>query len=185
MKVIIPKPRRHFTSNLSDVYLQYKYKKPFPTEDAPKLLEYLDDKIQWLFNNTINKLPEKEPTIRIDRWDTWSMDSSLNIIIIPMLKQLKETKHGAPFVDNKYVPEELHIPEGFDFSNGDTDENFFKRWDYVLDHMIEAFEMLEIDIIDYAYDDEGNLHKERFEEYQSKTQEGLHLFATFYQSLWD
>ncbi len=35
------------------------------------------------------------------------MDYTLSHIVVPMLKQLKETKHGAPFVDDEDVPEEL------------------------------------------------------------------------------
>ena len=42
--------------------------------------------------------------VRIDRYDTWSMDHTLADIILPMLKQLDATKHGAPHVDDEDVP---------------------------------------------------------------------------------
>jgi hypothetical protein len=45
--------------------------------------------------------------IKIDKWDTWSMDHTLSPIILPMLKQLKEVKHGAPNVEDEDVPEHL------------------------------------------------------------------------------
>jgi hypothetical protein len=45
--------------------------------------------------------------VKIDRWDTWSMDSTLAQIVLPMLRQLQDTKHGAPFVDDDDVPEHL------------------------------------------------------------------------------
>jgi hypothetical protein len=45
--------------------------------------------------------------VKIDRWDTWSMDHTLAEIILPMLKQLNETKHGAPHTDDEDVPEYL------------------------------------------------------------------------------
>ena len=32
--------------------------------------------------------------VKIDRWDTWSMDHTLGMIALPMLKQLKETKQA-------------------------------------------------------------------------------------------
>lgn len=88
--------------------------------------------------------------IVIHKWDTWSMDHTLAYIIVPMLKQLKETKHGAPAVEFKDVPQELLPPDVEAFNklyaqNGETDENFFKRWDYVLDEMIWAFEQKLID----------------------------------------
>jgi hypothetical protein len=58
-----------------------------------------------------------------------------------MLKQLKGTKHGAPFVDDEDVPEELKSTSAPPKQNEyDTDDNHFKRWDYVLDEMIFAFE---------------------------------------------
>jgi hypothetical protein len=79
--------------------------------------------------------------VKIDRWDTWSMDSTLGYIILPMLKQLKKDKHGAPFVDDEDVPEELKSTSAPPKENEyDTDANHFKRWDWVMDEMIFAFE---------------------------------------------
>jgi len=79
--------------------------------------------------------------VKIDKWDTWNMDHTLSNIILPMLKQLKETKHGSPFVDDEDVPTELKswacLPKENEW---DTDANHFKRWEYVLDEMIFAFE---------------------------------------------
>ena len=79
--------------------------------------------------------------VKIDYWDTWSMDHTLGYIILPMLKQLKKDKHGAPFVDDEDVPEELKStsapPKESEY---DIDANHFKRWDWVLDEMIFAFE---------------------------------------------
>ena len=49
----------------------------------------------------------KAETIDIHNYDTWNMDITLAYIIVPMLKQLKEVKHGAPFVDNEDVSDEL------------------------------------------------------------------------------
>ena len=47
---------------------------------------------------------ERDKDIVIHPYDTWSMDHTLALIIVPMLKQLKETKHGAPNVDASDVP---------------------------------------------------------------------------------
>lgn len=93
--------------------------------------------IQWVWD----KIDRKIDYVKIDRWDTWSMDSTLSHIILPMLKQLKATKHGSPFVDDEDVPEELKSTSAPPKENEwDTDDNHFKRWDYVLDEMIFAFE---------------------------------------------
>jgi hypothetical protein len=92
--------------------------------------------------------------IKIDRWDTWNMDSTLSPIILPMLKQLREDKHGSGVVDIEDVPDHLRCnttedydeQKCFDFyhehevKEGDCD--IHARWDWVLDEMIWAFEQI-------------------------------------------
>ena len=79
--------------------------------------------------------------VRIDKYDTWNMDSTLAHIILPMLKQLQATKHGGPSVDDDDVPEELKSTSAPAKENEwDTDEHWFKRWDWVIGEMIFAFE---------------------------------------------
>ena len=140
--------------------------------------------------------------VKIDRWDTWSMDYSLSFIVVPMLKQLKETKHGAPFVDDEDVPEELKStsapPKESDW---DTDENHFKRWDWALNEMIWSFEQnldtnSEEKFFDHAEWDEKekdfgkNLHKIKIDQvglkvHQDRKANGFRLFGKYYQGLWD
>jgi hypothetical protein len=79
--------------------------------------------------------------VRIDKWDTWGMDHTLAQIILPMLKQLKASKHGAPNTDDTDVPKHLWSTNAEPKENEhDTDSNHFLRWDYILDEMIFAFE---------------------------------------------
>lgn len=86
---------------------------------------------------------ERQVDIHIDNYDTWSMDHTLAMIILPMLRQLKETKHGAPGVDDSDVPDELKSTSAPPKENDwDTDDNHFKRWDWALDEMIWAFEQI-------------------------------------------
>jgi hypothetical protein len=69
------------------------------------------------------------------------MDHTLGMIALPMLKQLKASKQGSPFVDDEDVPEELKSTSAPPKENEwDTDDNHFKRWDWALDEMIFAFE---------------------------------------------
>ena len=125
-------------SALDELEGKYKYVEP------PEWVEKWSDRllpisksIQWVWS----KVDRKIDYVKIDRWDTWSMDHTLSYIILPMLKQLKETKHGSPFVDDEDVPEELKSTSAPPKENEwDTDENHFKRWDYALDEMIFAFE---------------------------------------------
>jgi hypothetical protein len=96
----------------------------------------------------------REIEIRIDEYDTWSMDHTLGLLILPMLKQLKQQKHGSPFVEIKDVPPELQLHGGsrhelaqYDmFASDEHDEMCWKamhaRWDWVMDEMIFAFECL-------------------------------------------
>ena len=140
--------------------------------------------------------------VKIDRWDTWSMDYTLSFIVVPMLKQLKETKHGAPFVDDEDVPEELKSTSAPPKENEwDTDENHFKRWDWALNEMIWAFEQnldtnSEEKFFDHTEWDEKekdfgkNLHKIKIDQpglkaHQDRKANGFRLFGKYYQGLWD
>lgn len=79
--------------------------------------------------------------VRIDRWDTWSMDHTLGMIALPMLKQLQATKHGGPLVDDEDVPDELKSTSAPPRENEyDIDDNHFQRWDWAIAEMIFAFE---------------------------------------------
>ena len=81
--------------------------------------------------------------IKIHNHDTWNMDSRLSPIILPMLKQLKEKKHGAPYTKDEDVPEELRSTAAKPTEHEwDVDEFHFARWDYIMDEMIWAFEQL-------------------------------------------
>jgi hypothetical protein len=109
-------------------------------EWVDKLADFLTP-ISVAIQSVLDKIDHKIDYVKIDRWDTWSMDNTLSHIVLPMLKQLKETKHGSPYVDDDDVPEELRSTSAPPRKNEwDTDDNHFKRWDYVLDEMIFAFE---------------------------------------------
>ena len=118
--------------------------------------------------------------VKIDRYDTWSMDSTLRYIILPMLKQLKETNNGAPNVDDADVPEELRSTSAPRKENEwDVDENHFKRWDYVMDEMIYAFQ------VDPDLEDGAELGWEENKKMNERIQKGHLLFGKYYRNLWD
>ena len=138
--------------------------------------------------------------VKIDRYDTWSMDHTLAHIILPMLKQLQETKHGAPFTDDKDVPKELRSTMAPPTENKwDTDIYHFKRWDWILNEMIWAFEQkLKDDDESQFYDHsegEGLPFEERLgkikvdqkglKAHQNRKANGFRLFGRYYQNLWD
>jgi hypothetical protein len=120
------------------------------------LIDKWSDRLQPICESLQKVLDVVHPKIdyvKIDYWDTWSMDNTLAPIILPMLKQLQETKLGSPIVDLEDVPEHLRTTgtqeyesqSVFDFykedtSYGDDYPNIHARWEWVLGEMIWAFE---------------------------------------------
>ena len=120
--------------------------------------------------------------IEIEPFDTWSMDYTLAMIVLPMLKQLKETKHGSPNVHDEDVPEHLYSTSAPPKENDwDTDDNWHKRWDWVLDEMIYAFDCkANKDEVYMRFEDRKEMEKE-----QERISNGFRLFGKYYESLWD
>jgi hypothetical protein len=111
------------------------------------------------------------------------MDHTLADIILPMLIQLKETKHGAPFVDPADVPNELQPKKQTkkQKDNGETDSTHFERWDWVLDEMIYAFDCkANKDDVFMRFDDQQECRAE-----QDRISNGFRLFGKYYENLWD
>jgi hypothetical protein len=163
----------------------------------------------------MDKIHPKIDYVKVDRWDTWSMDHTLGQIALPMLKQLQATKHGAPFVDDEDVPEELKSTSAPAKENEwDTDENHFKRWDWAMNEMIFAFEnsinreweeSYRSGEIDWkseacAWDENGKatMHKmvdgpkntykcdyDGMKVVEDRIKNGFKLFGKYYQALWD
>ena len=156
--------------------------------------------------------------VKIDYYDTWSMDHTLAHMILPMLKQLRATKHGAPLVDDEDVPEGLGLRSteaGPKENEWDTDDNHFRRWDWVMDEMIFAFECKMDDSWEDAFregeidwkwkvtntdpvtgkptlyqTEDGPNHTYKCDYdgmrvVEKRIQNGFRLFGRYYQNLWD
>ena len=94
------------------------------------------------YDEVTKTTPKRVEEVHIDEYDVWSLDHTLALIIRPALLILKENKQGAPIVVQEDVPEELRMTEAEERlfnKEGETDDRFFERWDYVLDEMIWAF----------------------------------------------
>lgn len=143
------------TCRIFDKWMYKKYGAAYYTmpekeyAKSDKFFEKLEDIVQTIYNVTINKLlkfrsSERKIFVKIHPHDTFNMNETLAHIIVPMLKQLKNSKYGAPNVDLKDVPKKLHPTpeEKARYESGDyqVDEKFFARWEYVVDEMIFAFE---------------------------------------------
>jgi hypothetical protein len=113
--------------------------------DHPEWVDRWADRltpISGFINRVLDWIHPRIEYVRIDPWDTWSMDHTLAAIVLPMLRQLQATKHGSPNVDDEDVPENLRSTVAPPKENEwDIDSNHHARWDWVLEEMIFAFEM--------------------------------------------
>lgn len=190
-------------------FLTYGFQKKDPNN------KFLDDgrKETWFYKLLwwIHCKRERTIKIHIDKYDTWSMDHTLAYIIVPMLKQLKVEKHGAPCVHDDDVPQELKSTSALPKENEyDIDSNHFKRWDYVLGEMIWAFEQHALDedpnfwieepgrvyfepsednpkisVMKHENGNAGVFDEEAYHAYQERKANGFKLFGRYYTGLWD
>ena len=162
---------------------------------------WLQDFCEWIESKRHRKIQ-----VRIDKYDTWNMNDTLAHIILPMLKQLKATKHGSQFVDDEDVPVHMRHgdPEGYD--------NWVHyKWDWVLNEIIWAFEQELNDDWEAqfthgtpVYVDEEVEHekygtcytfkqtnpdywvdREGIKAYNERINNGIRLFGKYYRGLWD
>jgi hypothetical protein len=162
------------------------------------------DSSLYKFCNWLESKRNRQIYVRIDDYDTWSMDHTLALIVVPMLRQLKATKTGAPQVDDSDVPKPIRstAPGARDRCEEETDhdEHYFERWDYVLSEMIWAFEQKIVDDADHEFYDHGTpVEGETFQDsvdrikidhkglqaYENRKTNGFRLFGKYYQALWN
>lgn len=149
--------------------------------------------------------------IKSDHWDHWSADHTMSLLILPILKDLREHKHGAGYIDDEDVPEYLRSTAApAKEHEWDTDDNHFKRFDWVLDEIIWAHEQIVDDNWEEQYSSgefdwetkpcedrpglsefvEGPNHTYKIDwearnKHQERINNGLRLFGKYYQTLWD
>ncbi len=165
MKVYISKYRNHWISPYTilekvcfwekdkDVFYNLEDKPDHKYEKWVNRLEPISKGLQKFLDFVHPRIEY----IKIDPQDTWSMDTTLAPIILPMLKQLRERKHGSQIVDLEDVPEHMRTTETeewecqqcFDFYHESDLHGFNKygydlhdRWNWVMGEMIWAFEQL-------------------------------------------
>ena len=202
MKIYLTKPRNHWISPykiLEKIFFwrEIDYDEPIIDRWANRLEPFSKawQKFLDIFHPEINY-------IKIDYWDTWSMDTTLSPIILPMLIQLQKTKHGSPHVDDEDVPESIRSTSApLKKNDWDTDDNWFKRWDWVMDEMIWTFEQLSNWDNDSKFFDHTEVDKnekdvlkqvskikcdqEGLVAHNARIANGLRLFGKYYRGLWD
>lgn len=152
--------------------------------------------------NWIYSKKKRKVSIRIDDYDAWSANHTLALIILPLLKRLKVTKHGSGYIDDADVPEYLRSTAAPAKENEwDTDTNFHKRYEWFLDEIIWAMgEVIKDDELDQFYDysevpeqerhtlggvSKAKFDAEGFDTYQKRKQHALTLFGKYFETLWD
>jgi hypothetical protein len=163
---------------------KYGFDWPSNQSHEDSVLESIEDGVQSVYNMFnwlwLDRRTQKIK-VRIDKWDTWSMDYTLAHVIHPMLVQLKATNHGYP--------------------SGLTE----KKWDDIMDEMIWAFEQKlrdnwENDYYEYrelGLEEEGKDALASFGSklvwedpegraaHQKRMTAGFKLFGKYYENLWD
>lgn len=205
MRVKISPYRGRWISDIHTNYMRWKHGQ-YDWEDNTncfeRALKKFEDALQWIYNHTINlyldEYSGQKIKVSIDRYDTWSMDHTLSHIVLPMLKQLKDTKHGSPWVKDEDVPEKYRSTNASPKENDyDTDEYHHKRWDWVIGEMIWAFEQKARDDWEgdyYKYDDDPKAtfglklvweDPDGRKAHQERMTNGFRLFGLYYEGLWD
>lgn len=175
----------------------------------------------WLVDHTpaqtildwINEHNKRKEKIRIDRWDKWSADHTLSLIIHPLLIEISKDKTGCPMVDLEDVPEHLRYIKGTDSGDNEWDKQSLfwmqERWQWVIGEMIFAhgciiddndgmqFHHGDSDIIwEEAGIKDGEMtytirhkpdywyDKEGHDKHQKRIDNGLRLFGKYYRTLW-
>ena len=212
MKIYISNFRYHWISPYSivDAIFFWKCREDIygtPWEHKREKLATALEPVSLAIQKFLDFVHPKIDYVKIDKYDTWNMDSTLSKIIVPMLKQLKESKHGSPMVDIEDVSEEFRGPrDEYGFCHED--------WDWVLNEMIFAFEHHlddswkgqyqsgEIDFksVPSSFDENGKptmytlehgpnhtwvSDDEAIKKVEDRIQRGFVLFGKYFQALWD
>ena len=215
MKVYINKYRSHWLSPYTILEKVIFWRKINYDEPLIERLNTIMEPFCKAMMKVLDIVHPKINYVKIDRWDTWSMDHTLALIVLPMLKQLKQDKHGSPNVDDEDVPEGLNLRSTeapAKENEWDVDENHFRRWDWVLDEMIQAFEcknnenweeQYSTGVSDYQFvkephekfgtvsrmvDGPNHTRKTDWDAYNAhaeRNKNGYRLFGKYYEALWD
>jgi hypothetical protein len=184
MKVYLGKYPNYYGIDKIVDYLEYV---GVSEDRRDQISEYLHGTWVSRFLDWTYEKHKRKIKVRIDNYDIWSMDHTLALIIHPMLKKLKESKHGSPNVRNEDVPDHLRdTPEETEHYSKtcEVSSKFHLRWEYVIDEMIFAFEQILRDDLDLDY----YYKKITLEEHkliQNRIDNGTRLFGVYYRSLWD
>lgn len=179
---------------------KYSLKETWRHRGAQKLGAWLAETKFADFCQWIHDRRKRQVYVHIDAYDAWNVDSTLNLIIGPLLTQLKATKHGYGWVEDADVPEHLRSDKAPAKANSwDWDANAEGRYEWVLDELIWVF-TTDHDAEQHKFYDHGKkvpgedlmqsiyrmkVDHEGLTAYQTRVSNAYLLFGKYYQSLWD
>ena len=165
---------------------------------------WVNDFCQWLESKR-----KRINYIKTDSWDSWSADHTMAMLILPIMKDLKNKKQSYGFILDEDVPEELRSTNSTKNHEYDWDDLSQKRYEWVLDEIIWSLDK----VIDESWEDQFHtgvidinwvqckddselmqLHKgpndthkfdiEGYREYNKRIDNGLRLFGVYFRTFW-
>jgi len=195
MKVYISNYRNHWYSPYTFLE-KFVYRREIDYDDPTvekwsNRLEPISKAINWF----LDKIHPRVEYVKIDDHDVWNMDSTLALIVLPMLKKLQKCKHGSPIVDLEDVPEIMRTTstedyddqKTFDFYHEDeklVGHDMHDRWQWVLNEMVFAFESYSYDWEEKYQSGEHDMEFKKLENGFSEYVKGPnHTFECDYEAL--
>lgn len=162
-----------------------------PYQIAEKLMfwanKYEDERVfafgKWLAENKdgnptllnkfcswIHSKKNRKIKVKIDGYDTWSLDETLCHVIHPLLVEFRKYPGGIAATDMEDIPGNLH-----DTYDGDYYSKQAYMW--IIDEMIWAF--------DPEWEEKYGLGTDNYQENASRRQNGFRLFGKYLTTLWN
>lgn len=167
----------------------------------------------WLNNFFIwvDSKKKRKVKVKVHNYDVWNANDTLAIIILPVLKMIKEDKQGSQMVEDVDVPDNIKSTSAKPKENEwDTDEFLHDRWSWVLDEMIWSFEQLQPDVDweskfysgdfgEMVFEDDEvykdckkvsfvgstfEVDREGLKKHSDRIDNGLRLFGKYFRGLW-
>jgi hypothetical protein len=123
------------------------------------------------------KRPPRKEIVKLHKYDHWNAYHTIAIVALPVMEALREHKCSAGFIEDEDVPEELRSGRTEKEAHfGETDDNFFDRYNWALDEVIHALDKI-------VNDDCGDWDFNTEE--RERVQNGCRLFGKYFMTFWD
>jgi hypothetical protein len=152
--------------------------------------EWLNNTPLLAFCEWIHARRKRAVRISVHDYDVWGADNTIALVALPLLKRLKEKKHGSPHVDDEDVPERLRVDAAEPLTeeernSGLPDNNFHLRWEWVMDEIIWGFKsMIADDAGETEFYENGKFDFEAYRKFHDRIQNSMCLFGKYLRGMW-